>query len=80
MSELCGGVGEKTGEESLMRIPWGKRIEGKVYIKCKKCGHEWWYTLEEGGEVICEVIGLNCPFCGRVTGNHVLEWDQTIVI
>jgi hypothetical protein len=30
--------------------------------------------------VICEVIGLNCPVCGRITGNHVLEWDQTIVI
>jgi len=60
-----------------LSIPWGTKIEGKVLVRCNKCSHEWWYELEEGGEVICENIGLKCPGCGRITGNHVLEWNRT---
>lgn len=58
-------------------IPWGGRIEGKVLLRCVKCDHEWWYTLEEGGEIICEVIGGECPGCGKITGNSVLEWRSS---
>ena len=61
-------------------IPWGKRIEGKVFVRCDRCNHEWWYTLEEDGEIICEVIGLRCPGCKKISGNKVLEWrpSQTL--
>lgn len=60
----------------MKNIPWGKTIEGTVGLQCTRCDHEWEYTLEEGGEVISEVIGLRCPGCNKISGNRVLEWSR----
>ena len=59
----------------ISSIPWGETIKGSVELECTRCGHKWTYHLEEGGEVICEIIGLLCPNCNKISGHRVLGWS-----